>query len=201
MIIAAFRAHRGSTLFLDSVSLVMIMKTNRHNIGFNNVSSNFSTIIVLIYMQLWVFQVKNKRNPKSSKATCAYVLVIVGWFILPEEADYDNNARRDSKWIISLCSSLPIFLMTAGLCNSGFDLEPFLQCDLSRLAELRHDLKDCTVSASGKTFLFMWQLTLFFSPVWETKSKIETFLWFDLFLKNRQYWYWMSQWTSTANFL
>ena len=52
MIIAAFRAHRGSTLFLDSVSLVMIMKTNRHNIGFNNVSSNFSTIIVLIYMQL-----------------------------------------------------------------------------------------------------------------------------------------------------
>lgn len=33
------------------------------------------------------------------------------------------------------------FLMTAGLCNPGFDLEPILQCDLSGLAELRHDFQ------------------------------------------------------------
>ncbi len=36
----------------------------------------------------------------------------------------------------------PIFLMTAGLCDSGFDLEPILQCDLSGLAELRHNFQE-----------------------------------------------------------
>lgn len=35
------------------------------------------------------------------------------------------------------------FLMTAGgLRHSGFDLEPILQCDLSGLAELRHNFQE-----------------------------------------------------------
>lgn len=57
------------------MSVVMIIEADRHNIGSENVSSDFSTIIVLIHMQLWILHVNNKRMLKSrGRGTCAYVL-------------------------------------------------------------------------------------------------------------------------------
>lgn len=65
MIITVNRAHGMRKL--DSMSVVMIIKADRHNVGSKNVSSNFSAIIVLIYMQLWILHVNNKGKPKAGK--------------------------------------------------------------------------------------------------------------------------------------
>lgn len=39
----------------------------------------------------------------------------------------------------------PIFLITAGLRDSDFDFELIPQCDLSGLAELRHNFQEIAV--------------------------------------------------------
>lgn len=168
---------RGSTLFLDSMSVVMIIKADRHNIGSKNVSSNFFTIIVLIYMQLWILHVNNKRKLKSGeRGTCAYVLgfspgsKLIYLTIRGRSWEY---ARKESKWIIIMCSSLPYLPNDCRALRFWlwFGAHSPMWLEWTSWAKTQFP-GDCRVSASGKTFLFIWHLTFSsLTPVGETEIK------------------------------
>lgn len=77
MIITVYSAHgtRKHTVLLEHVSCDELQGGQGTTLGLKNVSSNFSTIIVLIYMQLRILPLNNNREPKSrGRGRCAYVL-------------------------------------------------------------------------------------------------------------------------------
>lgn len=120
----------------------LFWSSRRTGIGPTNVSANVSPIIVLIYMQLWVLMWIRKAGKEECVLMLSVSVLPVSWFILPQEAYLENmQGKKDNGSLLCVLHS-PICLMTAGLCDSGFDLDPILQCDLSRLAELRHNFQE-----------------------------------------------------------
>lgn len=152
---------RGSTLFLDSMSVVMIIEADRHNIGSEDVSSDFSTIIVLIHMQLWILHVNNKRKLKSSRrGTCAHVLGFshaISWFILPWEADLENMQGEKANGSLLCVLHSPIFLITAGALRFWLWFGAHSPMWLEWTSWTKTQFPgDCRVSGSGKTFFILY---------------------------------------------